>query len=283
MLDFGDAVGKGLRFCIEPKRWLPLLVLDGAVLGMVLLFLLTNADMIITGILGTQDNPLVWLSFGGYILGMILVFSLWYILRTWVMGSIIHQSFRPREFEKGFKVSLNRLHKVIVAVLLVALISGVLGSIPYAGFIVSIVIGLAFFFVFQGIILDDLGVVSTLKNSWKLFRESPFDVFIAWLIIAIMSLLIMGVFALPLIGSVFSLFLNVVSATGTLDSGSLALLLVYIQSNISTFAALGIVALVGLELSQVFAIKTQTEVYLQMRKSFPSIIKEFSKKVGRFF
>jgi hypothetical protein len=82
---------------------------------------------------------------------------------------------------------------------------------------------------------------------------------------------------------VFSLFLNVVSATGTLDSGSLALLLVYIQSNISTFAALGIVALVGLELSQVFAIKTQTEVYLQMRKSFPSIIKEFSKKVGRFF
>ena len=283
MVNFGDALKKGLGFCIEPKRWLPLLILDVAVLAVVVVTLLSGMSGLIGSLLEAQNNPLALVSLAGYFIGFMLLGTAWYILRIWIMGSIIHQSFRPKEFKMGYMLSLGRLHKVIAAVLIVAIISSLAGAIPHVGWIFSLVIGWVFFFIVQGIIIDNLGIISTLKNSWGIFRKSPFDVFIAWLLIFIISLIILGIFALPLMGMFFGMLFSSIMASGTIETGAIALLTIYLQSNLATVVAFGFIALVGLELSQVFAIKSQTEFYLQLRKKFPSILKMFKDKVGRFF
>ncbi len=283
MVNFGDAFRKGLKFCIEPKRWLPLLILDTAALAVVVVTLLSGMSGVMDSLLDAQNNPLAMVSLSGYFIGFMLLGTAWYILRMWIMGSIIHQSFRPRELKGGYMLSLSRLHKVIVTALIVAVISGLAGAVPYVGWIFSLVITWAFFFIFQGIIIDNLGIVSTLKNSWGIFRKSPFDVFIAWLLIAVISALILGLFALPIMGMFFGMLFSSIMTSGSMGPGFAALLTVYLQNNLATVVALGFIALVGLELSQVFAIKAQTEFYLQLRKTFPSILKMFKDRIGRFF
>jgi hypothetical protein len=283
MVNFGDALRKGLRFCIEPKRWLPLFVLDAAVLGMAVLVLLGNMGGMMDILLDIQNNPLAAASLAGYFAGFLLLGIAWFIARLWIIGSIVHQSIRPREFRKGYAVSLGRLHKTIAVTIVVAIIASLAGAIPFGGWILSLVIGWVFFFMIQGIIIDNLGVVSTLKNSMSIFRKSPFDVFVAWLLIAIISMLIFGAFSLPLLITLFGFVWNTLFFSGSMEAEALALLMVYIQNNLVTVVALGLTALVGLELSQAFGIRAQTEFYLQLKKRFPSILKAFRGRVGRFF
>jgi hypothetical protein len=283
MVNFGDALRKGLGFCIEPKRWLPLLILDTAALAVVLATLLGSMSVITETFINAQNDPLGMASLSGYFIGIMLLGIVWYIVRMWIMGSLIHQSLRPREIKAGYMLSLSRLHKVIATVLIVAFISGLAGAVPYVGLIFSLVLSWAFFFIFQGIIIDNLGIVSTLKNSWLIFRKSPFDVFVAWLLIAVISALIMGLFALPLMSVLFGLIFSSIMASGSMAPGVGALLTVYLQNNLAELVALGAIALVGLELSQAFAIKAQTEFYLQFKRKFPNILKMFKGKAGRFF
>lgn len=283
MVDFGDAVLKGLKFAVEPKRWLPLFALDATVLGVAIYAFLINMSGFMDLFAGVENNPMAWAQFGAIILWMIIGILIWYILRMYVMASLIHQSRRPKEVDKAYRISLSRLPRVLVSIIIVSLISGLVGAIPVVGWIFSIVMGIAFFFVLQGIMIDDLGVISTLKNSWRMFRKKPIDVFIAWLLIALISTLIFGLFALPLIASFFGLFIGAISSTGMMDSGTMALFFVYLQENTAYIFLVGLVAVFGMDISQVFSIKAQTEVYLQMRSRFPSIIKSFARKAGKFF
>lgn len=266
MVNFGDALRKGLRFSAEPKRWLPLLALDLAALAVVLAALMSGMGPIVESLLEAQSDPLAMSPLSGYIIGFMLLGIAWYVLRIWIMGSLIHQSARPRETRKGYRLALGRLHRVIAAVMVMAIISGLAGMVPYLGPIFSIVISWVFFFILQGVIIDNLGVVSTLRNSWGIFRKSPFDVLIAWLLIAIVSACVMLVFALPLLFMFFGFIFSSIMTSGLAGPGLAALLAVHIQSNMAVTVLLAFIAVVGLELSQAFGIKAQTELYIQMRK-----------------
>jgi hypothetical protein len=292
MVNFGDALRKGLVFAIEPKRWLPLFILDVSFLGVFfVMFFPVVQEIMLNMAMNGAASPLAWLPLAGYIMGLILLGILWYILRLWITGSLIHQSCRPLEIRKAYEISISRLHKLIAVTLLVGIISGIfsaaLSVVPLMGSLAGVFIGIAFFFILQGIIIDDLGIISTLKSSWKTFRKSPFDVFVAWLLIAIVTGLIALLFALPLICMLAGFFMNsvfpgVISGSGS-DAATIAMLMMYVETNLGAIAAFGLVALVGFELSQVFSLKAQTEFYMQFRKRFPAIIKTFSDKTGRFF
>jgi hypothetical protein len=273
MVNFGEALRKGLRFCIEPKRWLPLFILDVIMFTIVLAVLLGRLNLIMSIMVESQNNPVAALPFLNLIAGFIILGVAWFIVRMWIMGSLIHQSIRPKEFEKGYKISIGRLHRIIVVVILVAIISTLAGMVPLVGFIFSLIVSWVFFFVFQGIILDNLGIIGTMKNSLHIFKKSPFDVFIAWLLIAIISGLIMLAFGFPLLGIFFTFFFGIFLGTGTVDPNNIALFAFYLQSNLPAIIAFSVIALVGMELSQVFAVKAQTEFYLQMKKRFPNLLK----------
>lgn len=271
MVNFGEALKKGLRFCIEPKRWLPLFILDIIMFTIVIAVLLGRLNLIMSIMVESQTNPIAALPFLNLIAGFIILGVAWFLVRMWIMGSLIHQSIRPKEFERGYKISIGRLHRIIAVVILVGIISTLAGIVPIVGFIFSLIVSWVFFFVFQGIIVDNLGIIGTMKNSLHIFKKSPFDVFIAWLLIAIISGLIMLAFGFPLLGIFFTFFLGVFQ--GTVDPNNIALFAFYLQSNLPTIIAFSTIALVGLELSQVFSVKAQTEFYLQMKKRFPNLLK----------
>jgi MFS family permease len=277
MVNFGDALRKGLKFCIEPRRWLPLLILDAAVLTIVISAMLTGMSAIMSGLLEAQGNPLAAASFAGYFIGLLVLGVAWIIVRLWIIGSLIHQSNKPREIEKGFRLSLSRLHRIIAVMILVAIISTIVGMVPFVGWLFALIVSWVFFFVFQGIILDNLGIISTMKNSLHMFQKKPFDVFIAWLLITLVSLAIVLAFALPFMGMFFGAVFTSAMTTGTVEPGALALLTLYLQTNLAPFIAFALLALVGLELSQAFSIKAQTEFYMQLRKKFPSLLKIFRR------
>ncbi len=282
MINFGDALRKGLRFCIEPKRWLPLFILDATVFGIVIHTLLTGMNSIMESLIEIEGNSMAPFPVAGYFIGLLLLGVMWYVIRLWILSSLVHQSIKPMDIEKAYRLSFSMLHKVIAATLLLAIISSIVGTIPLAGWIFSIIISLMFFFMMQGIIIDKLGVITTLKNSYGIFRKDPFDVFVVWFLIAIISTLILGLFSLPLVASFFGVFFSAVGLTGTIDSGAMALLLIYLQENVVHFVAMGLVALLGVDVSQVFSIKAQTEFYLQLKKKFPSVLKTFTRKRGEF-
>ena len=277
MVNFGDALRKGLRFCVEPRRWLPLLILDVAVLTIVISALLSGMSAIMGSIVEAEGNPFAAGSLAGYIIGILVLGVVWIIVRLWIIGSIVHQSFREKETEKGFRLSLGRLHRLVAVVILVAVISALVGMVPFVGWLFSLIASWAFFFIFQGIILDNTGIINTMKNSLNLFRKKPFDVFVAWLLITLISLGMVILFALPFIGMFFGAVFTSAMTTGTVEPGSIALLTLYLQTNLVPFIAFAIIALVGLELSQAFAIKAQTEFYMQLRKKFPSLLKRAGK------
>ena len=292
MVNFGDALRKGLGFAIEPKRWLPLFIIDASFLGIsIALFFPVVQEIMLNIAMNGSGNPLFWLSIAGYILGFILLGISAWVLKIWVTGSLIHQSCRPLEIRKGYELSISRLHKLIAVSLLVGIIAGIfsaaLSVVPLAGSVVSVFIGIAFFFMLQGIIIDNLGIVSTLKNSWKIFRKSPFDVFAAWLLIFLITILIVMIFSLPLIYMFGGFFMNMLASGALAGAGSdtttLAMLMMFIETNLGTIAAFGLVSLVGMSLAEVFSLKAQTEFYLQFRKRFPAILKTFGDKIGRFF
>ena len=283
MVNFGAALRNGLRFSIEPKRWLPLFVMDAVGLGIIIFTLLINTGGIMDILMEVDGNPLAAAQVASIILWLLIGIFLWYLARMWILGSLIHQSFRPREFNKAYRLSMNRLHKLVISAIMVGAVSGLISNIPAVGGVLGIVAGLVFFFVFQGIILDNLGAVSAIKNSWKMFRKNPFDVFVSWFLIAIVSTLIIGLFSIPLIASFFGLFLGTVTTGGAMDAGTMALLFVYLQENTAQIFVLGLIAIFGMEISQVFSIRAQTDIYIQMKKKFPSIIKAFAKRVGKFF
>ena len=282
MVNFGEALRKGMGFAAEPKRWLPLFVLDAIVLLVFIYGFLAGAPEFFDLMASSGSDPLFGAQVATLVGNFILVGIVWYVLRLWLLGALVHQSAKPREYEKSFKVSFNNIHKIIVATAVVAIITTIVGAIPVIGWLFSILLSIAFFFILQGIILDRLGVASTLKTSWKIFRKDPFDVFISWFLISVVSSLIMLIFALPLLFYVGEFFFSAAIA-GTFETGGSAMVLAYFQENMAMITVLGLIALVGMEAGQAFAARAQTEFYLQLKKRFPSILKEFSRKLGRFF
>jgi hypothetical protein len=273
---------KALTFTTDPKRWLQLFLVDAAFLSLATLLIMGDINLMITILMNAESDVMPAIPMFPSIIALLATILFWYIIRMWIMGSIIHQSFRPKDIEKGYRISFKRLHKIIIATIILALISSIAGMIPIAGPVISIVFGWMFFFAFQGIILDNLGVVSTLKNSFQIFRKSPFDVFVSWFLIVIISTLIWALFSLPLIAGFFGLFYNALFATGTMQPDTLALLLMYAQQNIVSVFALVLVSILGGSISQVFSAKAQTEMYVQFKNRFPSILKSFARKVGKF-
>ncbi len=283
MVNFGDALRKGLRFGIEPMRWLPLFVLDLAMALIFLGVLFYRADeFLLMSINNGAASSFPALSVISLFIGLGLLGTAWFIIRLWIMGSLIHHSSRPRDFDRGYIVSIQSLHKLVGVVALVSLISMMASFIPVAGFILAIFVSLAFFFMLQGVVLDELGIVSTLKASWAFFRKSPFDVFVCWLLISIVSALLILPFMIPFMvvfsGAIFSSL-----AAGSGGSPSLPAFMNSLEMGLPLLIGFGMIMIVGFVVSQAFSIKAQTEFYMQFRKKHPSVLKALSRKRGRFF
>jgi len=267
-IDYPKIMSKAFHFSYQPKRWIPFFFLD-AIFGFFALFIFLNSsdaimDIVTNSMAQPSDVGSTMLILNGMLYAGI-VFVLWALVRIWISGAIIHQSHKEKESNKSWNISKNKLLPMIIATFLTSVIGMIGGFIPTVGWVVSLVLGWMFMFIIQAIIIDNLDSVESIKKSYHIFTKSPFDIFIIWLLVLIVSLSITFVFALPLIGSFIGSVVTMAVAESA-STESLAFLTLALQENLLMSVGLGLVALVGISISSIFSLKAQTEFYLQATK-----------------
>ncbi|UCD02698.1 MAG: hypothetical protein JSV63_02825 [Candidatus Aenigmatarchaeota archaeon] len=264
MVDYGKTLSGAVRFSLLPKRWLPFFILDAAFATSVLAYVLANISVFQSIFAGNATDVLVITS----ILGIVLIFGLgfivWVLIKIFISGAVIHQSLKPPEFRQSWTVSKNRYLSLLVVSAIVGIISAIVGMVPYVGWVFSIIVGLMFFFALPPVIVDKMSFDRALNTAYNIFRKKTVDVFIIWLIVAIITGMIIFVFAVPAMLIVLGAMLpQLIGAPG--EIGGAEFLSIVVSSGWSLFPAV-LIFLVGSSIAAVFGLHAQTHFYMQLRK-----------------
>lgn len=264
-INWGEALIKGIKFGVHPKRWLQFFLVDALFLGILGAAVLASLPMVAAGLTAMAMSPAAAMEYVGYFGGLIALAVVWGLAKLWVTGAIIHQSFKDKGIVESFQFSMRRYPQFLVASIIAMVIGLVVSWVPYIGFILAIIASLVFLFTQPGVIIKELGAFRAIVGSWEIFRKNPLKVFVVWLLIAIISTVITLVFMVPalviIVGALFPLF-----ATGSTAAAAGAMLSV-IQNPWGIVAG-AIVALLGISISTAFAQKATVEYYLQIKKKF---------------
>jgi hypothetical protein len=263
-IKWAGAVRKSLRFGIEPKRWLPFFVIDA--LALIAILLVASST---TTLFSQMYYPQPQMTAGEYaLLGeIILAVILWALVNIWITGAVIHQSYSHRDFKKSWDVSLRKYPSLLGAVIIagippifLGILSFLLSMVPYIGFVFSILVSVAFLFVNQYIIIDGRGFVDALRDSARTFWGVPLKTFMAWLLAVVMSLVILLIFAIPLLAD-FAYHISAFGAQTFKD----AVVYMLLYTDTSVLYALGAILLLGFSITRAFGLKLLTDIYLQMK------------------
>ena len=269
-IDYADALKSGLKFCIQPKRWLPFFITDLAFASVGLIVLLSNIDSLLYFLSGLE-NPVYMGPALGIFLSLIGLFAGWVLINIWINGAVIHQSLKEKEFDKSWRVSKSKYLSLLAVGVITTFISIcgniIFGAIPYAGgaltIVFSILVAIIFFFPYQSVIVKGNGFYKALEDSVKIFKRMPFTISVAWLMITVISFILALAFAIPLLALVLRTFLEA-SAGGTVSA---AMSMIFsIQADLTMFIVAGIIFLLGMAIVRAFSLKAQTEFYLQIKK-----------------
>ncbi len=267
-MDYGKIISKAFHFSYQPRRWLPLFVADAAFLLIALAVFMSNTDVIV-GMATVDAAETVDMALAASVMNIVLVFVLLFavfmVIRLWVTGAIVHQSYKEKESKKSWVIARKRLITIIIVTILTGAIGVIGGMIPVVGWLVSLVISWIFLFVLQAVIIDNLGAIESMKKSYQIFVKAPFEVFALWLILIVISISMAILFAIPLMASFMGSFVTL-AMTEAASVESMMLLILAVQERLVEFVALGLLALVGISIATVLAIKAQTEFYLKAGK-----------------
>jgi len=254
---WSSAVKKGLKFGIMPKRWLPFFVID-ALTVIAILLVASNA----TTLFSQMYSPQPQMTAQEYALvgEIILAVILWALVNVWITGALIHQSYSPRDFKKSWDVSLRKYPSLLGVVIVTGILSFLLSMVPLIGFVFSILVSVTFLFVNQYIIIEGRGFVDSLRDSARTFWGVPLKTFMAWLLVAVMSLVILIIFAIPLLAD-FAYHISAFGATTFED----AVVYMLLYTDTSVLYALGAILLLGFSITRTFGLKLLTDIYLQMK------------------
>jgi hypothetical protein len=266
-IDYSGSLTKSLAFCIQPKRWLPFFVIDLAFVSVALTAVLANMPYFIYIMSGVEDLSAI-APVMNLIFSVVLLFTGWILLNIWISGSLIHQSHKEKEFGQSWGVAGKRYFSLLGVSAVTAIGAMIVGMIPFIGFIMSILVGLLFFFGMQSVIVKGNGFVSALEDSVALFRKYPFKVFLIWLAVAVISMLILLVFSLPILALLFNMFTGIpeLTAGGDITTPVLMNLIFAVQNQMPLLVLTGAILLIGFGVSRTFALKAQTEFYSQFKK-----------------
>ncbi len=264
MVNYGEALSKALKFCIQPKRWLPFFILDLAFFLLVAWFVLSNLSVVISVMLAVSTSPLEIISVLGYVAILAVGFIIWGLLRLWIQGAVVHQSYKEKEIKKSFRIACQRYLSLLGVMIIVTIVSAGVNFVPWIGWILSIIVTLIFFFVFQSVIVGRLRFEKALVDSYNMFRKKPLSVFLAWLVTAIIATVITCIFAIPSIMMIWNAIVPYLSQLTTTTAAASVLFVLLTNSTI--LIAGGIVFLIGIAISTAFSLKAQTEFYIQLRK-----------------
>jgi hypothetical protein len=213
-INYGSIIKNAFKFSFDPKRWLWFFILDVVFFSLALAVVFSNitalSSMLIALNTGAGLTGLgTWLNW--FILAG-ACFIIWSLIRLWITGAIIHQSYKEKEFKKSWNISCKKYLSLLGAVIIITLISYIIGNIPLFSLVLPIIVSTVLFFALQGVIISNLGFYQALKNSWNIFESNirkfkpsvKNSLFAVWLIILIISAIIAGY--ISFVSPIFILF-----------------------------------------------------------------------------
>ena len=260
-LNWAGGIKKALQFSITPKRMLPFFILD-LVTAFVFISIFTSSAVSLAMFYPQLSTIEVTYM---YILAFAVLIA-WFLLNILITGALIYQGSRPAEFRKSWSVSCRRYPRLLAAMIVVGLASTAVSLVPFIGTLFVMVVAMIFLFVNQFVILTDHGFSDSLSGSVKLFRYKFLGVFITWLLNVMISGLIIIIFSLPLILTVFSYIIPYITQYGVDEGLPIGLMFMLFYVDKTLLYAEGALLLLGLSISKTFSLKFLTEIYLKMQK-----------------
>ena len=264
------SISEGLKFFISIKRILPYLILH-----LVTFYVLMN---FFGEILRLIINPT---AFGPFLVSLLIYIPSFIILgliKLWISGAIIDQAKyykKKRRLIKSFKHSTSRFLTMVCALIIFAVIAAIVSSLPYIGSLLSILLGLIFFYLYPAIIIDNKSCIDSFKWSWKIFKKRPVETFATWILIIIIGSIITIIFALPLIsyllGNLVDIF-QTIDPTGINETMSETIfreeIIPTIVNSVRSvyFLPYLFVFCFGLAIQEVFSVGAQARLYINLKR-----------------
>jgi hypothetical protein len=129
--------------------------------------------------------------------------------------------------------------------------------VPFIGFVLTIIAGLIFFFIYQEVAVGKSSFANALRNSYRIFMNNKLDTLLTFIIAGIFALIIILIFAIPLI------VVGIMSLVSAVSTG--AFMQAFI-SNLGLFIITGIILIIGVAFSTLFSNSINTDVYMQLKK-----------------
>ena len=152
---------------------------------------------------------------------------------------MIHQSNREHEFAKSWSVSYHKYLSILGVPAVTGVIAFIVAVVPYVGWLLSIFVGIALFFSLQSVIVKGNSFVKALEDSWHIFRRQPFKVFVMWISVSAIALLILGIFAIPLLALIFNIVIE--AAGGGAISTAMVMNLIFAVENQLTMLVVSVI------------------------------------------
>jgi len=264
------SITEGFKFALSVKRVIPYIILDLIVFYILISFFSGLINMIR---LESFNVIRFFLSLGLFI----PVFIIIALAQLWINGAMIDQARyfpRDRPLKKSFEHSTSRYLSLVCALFIYVVINGIISMPRYIGAILAFAFSLVMYYLYPAVIVGKKRCVDSFKNSYRIFRRYPLETFVTSLLQGIISLIVIGLFALPLIflflGNVIGVFMDtipIVNATARSETFIRSLMpgvLAAVRSPF--FVPYLFILVVGLSFTKVFNLGVQARLYINARK-----------------
>ena len=250
-MDFSGAVKRAWSYSLDAKRF-------GTMLAMLLIaFVIAVAP--------------IFFIYKTFSLGLLNVFTLIQSFALLLVGIIIgvlillyatllftHNYANKKSLGASARFALSNYPKFLAVVIVSGLVSWIVGFVPFIGIILSIAAGLIFFFVQQEVGARKSSFSDSLTNSYRLFMNNKLDTIIAMIITAVLSLIIIIIFAIPILAVLFG------ALGAALTGGSFTAVL---AANIGALVVSAVMLVIGLAFATLFSNSIKTDIFMQMIKN----------------
>lgn len=260
-----DNILDALVFGINPRRFLPYLILDIVSLSCVLLFFFMNAEKFSQYIALMEAGSSMPAEFFSLLSPIIIIFALWLLIKIFVNASVMEQALKPKkgDYKKCWINAKDKYPAFFTVTIIVTLVTGVLGMIEpvFLGNILSVIAALFLLFAASAVIVDKMGVTGSLKKSFDIFRNRWPYVIISWIVILLLNIFILAIFSLPAL-IVFFDIIAYFFTNGTLEMD----MMLYILQNMNYLIISGVIFVLGSSIFEAVNMKITVSFYRILKK-----------------
>lgn len=259
-VDLGEIFSKAISCGFSFKRILPFFIIS-----LVFIFMIfASAESFISLAKASENKDVqmsMMVSFVPSIFLMILVFVIAMFVYIYFICGLIDNakkfwSKKEVSFMDSLKAAKPFYFSLLLATLLVGIISGFLGMIPFFGTLLTIILSWLFLVYQQSIIIGKKKVIASLEDSYNIFMENKFQTILFWIIIVIVSMVFFILAIAPFIISAMPAMI-MMSSIGALAAFRANMLLLLIGAFCSGFLVSFVI---------VFSESAKTFYYMQVTK-----------------